>query len=385
MHPRLLAVGTISAVPLVWILELSLSWDKTSVPSFGGAGAVAVMVGLLTLLLVARNRWPFTTLLTVIAAGAVITVAVPGFVPVFSTWLALFSVALRCPRLRSVAGLAVSFVTLGLNATAEIASQGADTTDVLMSALGAGILVHSAVFGLGRWVRWSFAQRRLVAALAAREASAAERGRIARDLHDIVAHSVSLMVIQASVAARTIDSQPGHARESLQHVGELGQKAVEDLRLMLGLLRREEPDEPAASGGISGAGELVRSAVRTGWDVQYTVKGEPVELEPAADAAGYRILQEALTNALKHGQGGTPVRVDVTWHPGGVHLELANVVGQTGAGALLSTGHGVAGMAARASSAGGFVETVDSGGDFRVRAAFPAAYRQRPHPEPARP
>ncbi|MEQ0558248.1 histidine kinase [Amycolatopsis sp. NEAU-NG30] len=198
-----------------------------------------------------------------------------------------------------------------------------------------------------------------------------ERVRIARDLHDVVAHHITLVNAQAGVAHHLLDRQPAKAREALAGIKDTSRAALDELRATVGLLRQDDdpPESRRSVPGFAEVGSLVDSFRSAGYDVRLSTRGPARPLSGAADLAAYRIVQEALTNAGKH---GSDRRVDVTLTYTGDHLELAvsNAArpGHRGPG----TGHGLIGMRERASSAGG---TCTAGfredGRYEVRAVLP--------------
>lgn len=366
---------------LLWGLDLLVSWDRQAGPPVLGGVPVPLLALLGYLPLLWRRRSPRAVLVLTVASSVLLSVLVPGFVPTLGVWFALYTVASRCVRRDALIGLTLGFIPIGVNTAVVVESaRPADRVDAFLVATLIGLMLNLAVFGVGRWVRWSIAQRRLVAELAAAEATAEERLRIARDLHDIVAHAISLMVLQAGGARRLARSDPGRAEFALQHVDELGQQAVVELRRMLGLLSPApaRAEEPARRPGIGDLDRLVENVRGTGREVRLTVEGAACPLEPGVDLAAFRILQEALTNSVKHSGGHNPVDVTVRWLPGQVELEVVNPVGQThrGAARALSTGHGLIGMRERAKASGGNLEAdLAAGGRFAVTARLPVAGR----------
>ena len=353
-HPSRLAVDLV-AVPVLWGIELQITWDRTAEPDATATWVVVLTAALLYLPLFWRRRRPLTVL-ALVSLGAV---AVPllgfAFHPVFCVWLALFAAAAHCSDRNALLGLALAFLPVATSVQATVRDTPDPSMRVATFVVAALFLTvaHVVVFGVGRWVRWSVAQRALVARLAAARAEAEERQRIARELHDVVAHAVSLMVLQAGGAERVMDQDPERARAALRQVDELGEQAVTELRRMLGLLSPAPSDaaqtapEPV---GLQRLDSLLDHLRTAGLEVELCVAGEPGALEPAVDEAAYRIAQEALTNAVKHAAPDRPVRVALDWGPRDVELSVRT----DGAGARgrlsarLSTGHGVRGMAERA-------------------------------------
>ncbi|WP_051457891.1 sensor histidine kinase [Microbispora sp. ATCC PTA-5024] len=205
----------------------------------------------------------------------------------------------------------------------------------------------------------------------AAEAVAAERTRIARELHDVVAHSVSMMVMQAGALRRTLDvaaeTNPGQVAV-LSGIERSGREAVEELRIMLGALRMPQ-EEALPQPGLDMVSNLISTVGTSGLRVSLAVEGDPVRLPPGLDLSAYRIVQEALTNAVKYA-GESEVRIRVAYLHDSLEVEVADN-GQ-GAGPALSTGNGLIGMRERAELFGGSLEAgpLPQGG-FRVRATLP--------------
>ncbi|WP_214109335.1 sensor histidine kinase [Acrocarpospora catenulata] len=200
----------------------------------------------------------------------------------------------------------------------------------------------------------------------AAEAVAAERNRIARELHDVVAHSVSMMVMQAGVLRRTL----GGDNPVLLGIEQTGREAVNELRVMLGALRMPQ-DEALPQPGLDLVGHLISTVQHTRLRVHHVVEGDPVRLAPGLDLSAYRIVQEALTNAVKYA-GEADVTIRIAYHPLSITLEVTD--NGTGVPAKLGTGHGLIGMRERAELFGG---TLEAGprpeGGFRVCAVLPTS------------
>jgi signal transduction histidine kinase len=202
-----------------------------------------------------------------------------------------------------------------------------------------------------------------------------ERLRIARELHDITAHSLSIVAVQAAAASHVIDTDPEEARHSLVAIRETARSALQELRAMLGVLRgANEPAAPLApASGLGHLGDLVRPLTDAGLTVDVHVSGEIGDLPPFVDASAYRIVQEALTNVLRHA-GPARVEVSVRRDDGCIALEV------TDDGAVPSDraaeGHGIVGMRERTTALGGTFEAGPRrGGGWRVTADLPVTGR----------
>lgn len=204
----------------------------------------------------------------------------------------------------------------------------------------------------------------------ARTAVEAERARIARELHDVVAHAISVIVVQARGGRRSVRTDPDEADEAFGAIETTGRDALGEMRRLLGMLR--ESDEEVTLGprpSLRHLDALVQRVSDAGLSVELSTEGEPANVTPGLDLAAYRIVQEALTNTLKHA-GPATARVVVRYHPDHLDLEIADTgVGTTG---RKNGGHGLIGMRERASLYGGAVEVGNhKGGGFAVRAKLP--------------
>jgi signal transduction histidine kinase len=196
-----------------------------------------------------------------------------------------------------------------------------------------------------------------------------ERLRIARELHDVVAHAMSVVTVQSGVAAHVIDSQPAEAKRMLENIRVTSHEALDEMRRLLGVLRGTADLAPAPS--LHDIDELAGSLRESGVPVTITVHGDATGLPGGVDLTAYRIVQEALTNVLKHaGPASAEVRVD--YAPGLVVVEVTD----DGRGATSNgdSGHGLLGMRERVAVFGGdLVAGPKPGGGFRVRATLPYA------------
>jgi len=206
------------------------------------------------------------------------------------------------------------------------------------------------------------------------EAIADERARIARELHDVVAHAISVIVLQARGGRRMLHEAPDETRSALDAIEHAGEQALTEMRRLLGMLRAA--DERAAldpQPGLDRLGELAGQVASAGLPVELRIEGEPVELPPGVDVSAYRIVQEALTNALKH---AGPARATVTLRYGDEALELEVVDDGAGNANGGGSGHGLVGIRERVGVYGGELEAgAHPDGGFRVRALLPLTQR----------
>jgi signal transduction histidine kinase len=215
-----------------------------------------------------------------------------------------------------------------------------------------------------------------------REAQAAtavadERRRIARELHDVVAHSVSVMVVQSGAARRVLDDDPDQAMEALGEVERNGRQALSELRRLLGLMR--DGDDGAAAREpqptLAGIDDLIRRARDAGLPTELRHEGKPFALPMGCDLAAYRVVQEALTNSLKHAGAGAHAKVLLRWTGKELELDITDTGnGLAAAGPDLDRplGQGLVGMRERVALCGGDMQAGPrSHGGFRVRATIP--------------
>jgi signal transduction histidine kinase len=207
-----------------------------------------------------------------------------------------------------------------------------------------------------------------------RRAIALERNRIARELHDVLAHNLSVMVVQAAGARQVLEKNPAGAVEAAALIERTGREALAEIRHLFGPVRRGDAEPLSGAQSIARVDDLARRAREAGLRVELRVTGDPVELPAGIDLAAYRIVQEALTNTLKH-SGGARTRVTVAYEPNEVVLSVEDdgegprdgyELGDAGGG------HGLAGMRERAAVYGGVVQAGrEPGGGFAVRARLP--------------
>ncbi|MFD7710556.1 sensor histidine kinase [Streptomyces sp. NPDC059786] len=306
-----------------------------------------------------------------------------AYQPTLNLWLGLGTAALCCSRRTSMYALLVSFLAFTPYVAHQFAGHGYRS---LLATIIVGGSILLGIYGAGRWAAWVLRQRRTDAERAAADAIATERRLITRDLHDIVAHAVSLMLLQAAGATRILRTDPERAEVALGHVEELGEQAILELRRMLGLLSAEA--DRSATQRLPGCHDLHSLVERTRTDtfqVSLDTMGAPVPLYPGTDLCAYRIIQEALTNATRYADQHFPVRVMLAWHPAILEVRVSNRL-SSARGPLacrLPTGRGLIGMRERAAAVGGSCQAgPQPDGTFRVTASFPLP---RPASRPSEP
>jgi signal transduction histidine kinase len=231
--------------------------------------------------------------------------------------------------------------------------------------------------GLRRWESRSTLLREHLDDVAATEqaraasAVADERARIARELHDVVAHSISVMVVQAGSARLRLRTDPSMSEQALRSVEQTGRQALAEMRRMLGVLRTDDQGlalRPQPS--LRGLDQLLDQMRGAGLTVEARVEGMQVMLPPGLDLTAYRIIQEALTNTLKHA-GHTCAAVRVAYQPDRLILDITNQPG-TVPRSRVNGGHGIIGMRERAALFGGSLTAEPQpGGGYQVQAAIP--------------
>jgi signal transduction histidine kinase len=361
------------------LIELQLHWDDGY--SFGSPLWNIPLLLAITLPLALRRRAPRTALAVAFAAVVLPSLFVAHTLFFFGGLLPLALLVYSGAREIERFPLLVLAGPAALLAVYPLRVPPFDAGDYAF-----GAVLFGAAYAAGRLVRRIERQRLLLAdALAAqsREQEARERAlllderaRIARELHDVVAHAVSVMVVQAGAARFALGTDEDEVRERLLSVESTGRSAVDDLRRLLELLRA---DDPIASGtdsgpqpGLARVGELVDGLQRAGLPVRLESEGLPAELPAMLDVTAYRLVQEALTNVLKH-SAAEWVRVQVRADGGVVVLEVTDggPPREKGLGDRLSGGQGLVGMRERVALFGGRLEAGPHGAGWRVRAELP--------------
>src|SRR4051812_18891762 len=344
----------IPAVLLVWgLLDIWVVGDvQTTI--HGGRAAAALYVVCVTVPLAFRRRWPLAVVcavMGVIALDSILVGKAPqGLEVLLPALIAVYSVAAHANLRRALIGFAVGF-------TGTVIEASLDPEVVTVAQL---VVVEGAFFvGLGgsAWLAGRYVRARRIEAERSghraeriereqheltRAAVAAERGRIARELHDVIAHSVSLMGVQAGAVERVLERDPERARVALRSIQATARESVGELRRLLGILRADqEPAGLTPQPGLSRLAALVDESRHGGLAVELMVEGEARPLQAGIELSAYRVVQEALTNVRKHAPGAR-ARMVVRYEPDRLELTVRNTAaGRTnGAAPAAGTGNG---------------------------------------------
>jgi signal transduction histidine kinase len=345
-----------------------------------GRSALPTILAVVAPLLV--RRYAPLTVLVVVAVGTLLTAAGSP-----SPVVHVSSVALASATLGSAAGPAngertrnvVMVVAVAAFLAVGLSTIGADAFEALV--LPFAILLPSWLAGdILRMRRLDALERAAAIERSMREqeervraAAAEERRHMARELHDVVAHAVSVMIIQAGAARQVLRSSPGEAETSLLAVEAIGREAMTELRRFLGALADDEAGGLAPQPGIDALGSLVDRVREAGLPASLEIDGEPVAVPASLDVTVYRIVQEALTNALRYARHAATL-VRLSWEPGQLRVEILDEGPAAASPGSEGAGRGLTGMRDRASLVGGHVEAGPRvGGGYAVRAWLPLA------------
>jgi signal transduction histidine kinase len=336
-----------------------------------GAGLVVVHSGALFW----RRTAPWVALgLNLVSGLGVAALGIPTVILHVALLVALYSVSSRLPLRSAIPALGVS---VGVWISAQML---AGFPEDLSTMAGNAILITAAwTFGTFVYKRQEYVEsleartRELEEArgeLAAR-AVAEERLRLARELHDVVAHSLSMIAVQSGMGAHVIDERPVEARRALAAIQDASRQALEEMRRVVGVLRDDDDLELAPIAGIDDLSRLAAHVARAGPEVDLRTQGDPRPLPPGVSATVYRIVQESLTNVVKHAHASR-ARVSITYAPEALLVEVVDD-GRAFPSAG-GDGHGIQGMRERVTIFGGRLEAGPlRDGGFRVLATIPDA------------
>ncbi|AYY11438.1 sensor histidine kinase [Actinobacteria bacterium YIM 96077] len=310
----------------------------------------------------------------------------PIYLSQIGVLVALHGVAAYGPRWASRAALALGLLGAGLaatryfEATENMVVVGGYIVALVLAAWALGDLQRvrrQQMEGLRERARRLEVEREQESRLAAAD----ERARIARELHDVVAHSLSVVIAQADGGRYAAEHDPQAAVEACETVSETGRGALTEMRRLLGVLRTDDGASRAPTPGVADIDDLVASVRNNGLEVEFSTTGTPESLSSGVELAAYRIVQEALTNVLKHAGPEVSVDVRVDWTPEGLMVAVVDDGRGAAADAALrpeadgsghGAGHGITGMSERATLYGGWLQAGPvPGGGFAVRARLP--------------
>jgi signal transduction histidine kinase len=348
-------------------------------PSWGSVEPVAIVLALATTLPIAfRGLFPVAAAsLVFVGMGGALIASAPhesSFVAFVALVLVSYSLGSNTSGRRVVVVPAVLFTVLAVLGGIGIA-RGQQSGNVIPS-----LVWLAAAWFTGRLMRrWRQRAAQLEALtlaldeqreLQAQAAVAVERARIARELHDVIAHNVSMMVVQASAAGRVLEGDQRDVRRALETVETTGRATVDEMRRLIGVVRSADGLALAPQPTLSDLERLVSEVRDAGIDVDLHVEGTAVPLPPGIDLSAYRIVQEALTNTLKHA-GDASASVFVRYRGRDVELEVVDD-GGSGSTNGTGTGHGLIGMRERVALWGGDLEAGPrEGGGFAIKARLP--------------
>ncbi|MEU2931071.1 sensor histidine kinase [Streptomyces sp. NPDC007251] len=373
---QLIALDVLLAVVL---MASNVLWWTLGVHRTGWPAWQTVLTGSLGVAVALRRLLPLPAL----AVGSVVMAAdgALSLTGVLATALLVYGVAVARPvRVAAYAGVVAGVAQLAL----VIPMQGITGHDYWgWPGMSQSLIVEAAAWAIGWSTRQGRAYTRGLVEQAEERAQlllVEERMRIARELHDVVAHSLSIVAVQAGVGHHVIGSRPDEAAKSLSAIETTSRDALGELRSLLGVLRDGDGAE-WLPGGLDDLNTLLEQIRWAGVQVELTISGHPHALPRGLDRAAYRIVQEALTNVVKHART-SHARATVAYAPGEVALTVVDAgVGRTST--PITEGHGLTGMKERAALYGGEVHAGPlSPHGFRVAARLPYAADERTAPFP---
>ena len=323
-----------------------------------------------------HRRWPIGSM--AFAVACLVAYAPPAYVafPGFPIYALLVGIALHSERRRSLVALvlAIAGLSFALAVQPDGIATGSQWTSTILASLVAWLIGENQ---RNRRARWAAMEERAARQEQEREEHARravteERLRIARELHDVVAHSMSVIAVQSGMGHHVIDTDPEAAKQALAAIEETSRSSLVEMRRLLGVLRRDEEPSLEPSPGLAELPALLERVRRAGVTTTLETTGDLSRVPTGIDLSAYRIVQEALTNVVRHGGTNAEVKVACTDHE--LHLEiLDDGDGRRELTAVSVTpGNGLIGMRERVAVYGGeFAATRRPVGGFRVTARFP--------------
>jgi signal transduction histidine kinase len=360
----LIALSAVVAVIQVFVTILGAD-DQTDRAGVDFLAVVLLLVGPVALL--ARHRYPAHVLVVVVAATLTYLALDYPYGPVFLSFIiALFTAVNEGHRL-------VAWIAAGVSYVFFVAVGDAWPPTILhLAAVAAWLGIVLAVSEAARVRRERIAETLHAREEEARRQTGEERLRIAQELHDVLAHNISLINVQAGTALHLMDERPEQARTALAAIKDASKEALRELRSVLDLLRTSDEEAPRTpTPGLHDLDDLVARSSAAGLEVRMEVNGTPRALPAEIDRAAFRIAQEALTNVTRHAQDATAT-VRIAYGDDDLTLQIVDDGQGPPSVAVPSSGSGIAGMRERAAALGGQLDAGPRpGGGFRVRARLP--------------
>jgi signal transduction histidine kinase len=389
---QLVAIDAAAVALVIVAVEFVMTRRTPRVSGTGWDTAIWAAYLVAAVATLSRRRAPRLALAVVLPIAVATLCLRAGEPTVFLVAMTLYSVATAVSR-PVVTGLTAAAVLAAVLVGGGLQVAQAAVGGVALICLGwlAGENMRASRVYAGQQAERAAEQAAAAAAEQAEQVSRAladERAQIARDLHDIVAHAMSVIAVRSGVARMVIDSDPAQARDALAIIEITTRRALHEMRLLVAMLRDPEdlPAELSPVPGLADLDRLVADTAVAGVAAEVDVEGEIRPLLPAADLSAYRIVQEALTNVVRHA-GPTHARVRIGYRPAELSIEVTDD-GPRGQAprpiARAGGGHGLIGMRERAALFGGKVEAGPYAGGFRVRATLPVDEFDRDLPGEAR-
>ena len=380
-NPLVVDVGLASGLALVALIEIARAdaFVGPSDTSWSVSFALAI-----TTPLVLRRRYPFAVMSAVGGLAVlynVLDIPPDPYTLTFAVLLAVYSVSAYARQSLAIAAAVVTAVALVVvNLPAFDENDFADIVNQFLLLGGAWVVGQNTRY---RWRQTALLRERadrLEREQREREhlAILEERGRLAREIHDVIAHSVGVIAVQAGAARAVAEQRPDRAREALGAIEDVSKQTLAELRRALGALR--SADESAAlrpAPGLADLDELAGQMGRTGLHVSIRHEGERRALPPAVDLSAYRVVQEALTNVVKH-SGAPKADVTIRFEPSWLEVVVADEGGARPKAPGDGTGHGLIGMRERVGVLRGEFEAGPTETGFVVRARFPMTPAEAP-------
>lgn len=355
-------------------------WGQFPLPVF--VVALALSVSICVLYVMRRRSLPvvFLCILILATVGVFVTGIGLSLAPVLVLGLMIYALGTQSGWRIAVAAVIAACVWVGVAGVPVVQDDRARVGEIGMLMLGYVLAVLIGMLTRSRRARFEALQERTAQLARERDAqaliaAAEERARIAREMHDIVSHSLGTMVVMADGAAQTVEADPRQAGQAMERVRDTGREAMTEMRRMLNVLRDESAATRAPQPGLAQLDRLIEETRSTGLRVDLILAGVPTALSPGVDLAAYRIVQEALTNARKHGgRLLSLITVTVSYLESVVELRVADDGREPGSAArtVSGSGHGLVGMRERVTAYGGTLETGPRpGGGFEVHATLP--------------